>query len=207
MTFSRILRLVIYTSSLLLASSCHSPLGEGITTVFEHRDCQSLSVLYPDKNREGRVVLRLFTDGELLAADSEMESQILTFHHRKATDTGSALDLIIYHTIVCADFRIEASLPFLGVPSGENLSDYFLVDERSPGYIFGPDKKLIGTIAGCSLESGELTLPGLIAQKPMMLHQLYLKTKSIADLPSGIVFSVTVRFEGGRVLTASSDAL
>ena len=101
MTFTKIKRMIgamAVSVVALLLTSCQEPLGMGVTTVFEHRDCQSVLLLQPEQDGDGRAFLRIRTDGILQESDKEIESQILDYHHRKASDIGSAMDLSITRT-------------------------------------------------------------------------------------------------------------
>lgn len=207
MTFTKIKRMIgamAVSVVALLLTSCQEPLGRGVTTVFEHRDCQSVLLLQPEQDGDGRAFLRIRTDGILQESDKEIESQILEYHHRKASDIGSAMDLIVYHTNVCTSLQIEASLPVFGQEAGEDLSGFFLLDKNGPGYIIKSNKELVGSILGYSLAHGEITLSEWLSLSPLMLHELYLKSKQPAALPPGIVFTVKVTLDGEKELEATA---
>lgn len=201
-------RIIALLSGFLFLSSCVEPVGMGVTTQFEHRDCQSVTLLSPEQESEGKLLLKIFTDGALLESDLEIESQILAYHNRKPSDTGSAMDLIVYHTIILKKMRIESSLPLFGMDVGEDLSGFFVLDKNSPGYIFKPEKRLVGSIGMYSLEFGEISLADLVSGTPLMLHEISLKSKQTIDkLASGIVFNIIITLDGNKELTASTASL
>lgn len=187
----------------LILSSCCEPIGSGVTTLFEHRECQSILLLSTYLDHDDVLSIHILTDGPLMESDSIIESQILNYHHRKLSDSGSAIDNIIYHTIVCTDIRITLSAPLEGIIEGDDLNDLFLLDPNGPGYIFTSNKELIGSISVYSSTVESVSLLKWLSLSPLMLHELYLKSKQPLKIPPGTTLQVTVALEGGKECSAS----
>lgn len=206
-SIKKIIALLYCLIASLLVSSCDEPFGKGMTFVFEHRDCQTVTLFPLLRESNNDLILRVRTNGELLEPDLVIESKVLSYHHRKTSDSGATMHFVTYHTVTCTDLRIEASEPLFGVDAGEDISSFFVLDKDGPGYIFNSQKELIGSISKYSYEHGEMTVAEWLNLRPMMIHELYLKSRMVTDMPSDIVFSIKLSIDGDKMYATASNPL